>query len=584
MKKQFLSILMLVGLMAQAQTIQQGLDFMDMEQYSSAQKVFEQLLKNKPTGEHYYYMGYFYAKRGNAEAAKANFEKGLEVDKKNFLNLVGLGEVKLMQGDKAGAKALFDEAIAKTKSKNHDVLYRIGEAYISHEDNMDAFEAIKVLELATKLKEANADTYTTLADAYVATKKAENGKEASKNYSFAINKNEAKSGKPRAKLAELRLLVPNPDYTDVLKEYKETMRFDPNYTPIYRKIGELYQKADKLDSAIAYYERYMSRSERSDEVRYRYAVFLYLTKKYDKSLSELKALEGKVKYPEYYRWLAYAQQKNGMNAEAKASLDKFMASNPKATFASDYECYANIAFSQNNKEEAYNYLRKASDKELDNDKSVAYIERIADSVAAQKKPEGIADTTFNRMNYQQVANVYDEILAKYKGTKKKYTYQLYAGYYRTFSKEYSKADEGLAKAIAIAPEEPSAYFFRAQNKVAQNPNDAAEKAEAKEFYEKYLEITDKLIAEAKDKEKLTNRFKDNRAKAYQYLTAYYYAKKDLAKAQANAQKIIDSKPSNASIIKYAEDVLKLKSIPTTTPNKTTPNKNAPKTGTNPKTK
>jgi tetratricopeptide (TPR) repeat protein len=423
-----------------------------------------------------------------------------------------------------------------------------------------------------------------LADAYVATKKAENGKEASKNYSFAINKNEAKSGKPRAKLAELRLLVPNPDYTDVLKEYKETMRFDPNYTPIYRKIGELYQKADKLDSAIVYYERYMSRSERSDEVRYRYAVFLYLTKKYDKSLSELKALEGKVKYPEYYRWLAYAQQKNGMNAEAKASLDKFMASNPKATFASDYECYANIAFSQNNKEEAYNYLRKASDKELDNDKSVAYIERIADSIAAQKKPEGIADTTFNRMNYQQVANVYDEILAKYKGTKKKYTYQLYAGYYRTFSKEYSKADEGLAKAIAIAPEEPSAYFFRAQNKVAQNPNDAAEKAEAKEFYEKYLEITDKLIAEAKDKEKLTNRFKDNRAKAYQYLTAYYYAKKDLAKAQANAQKIIDSKPSNASIIKYAEDVLKLKSIPTTTPNKTTPNKNAPKTGTNPKTK
>jgi tetratricopeptide (TPR) repeat protein len=570
MRKQILSILMLVGVMTQAQNIQQGLKSMDMEQYSSAQKTFEDLVKSKPTAEHYYYLGYFYAKRENAELAKANFEKGLAADKKYPLNQIGLGEVKLMQGDKAGAKAIFDEAISKSKSKNHDVLYRIGEAYIAHEGNKDANEAVRILEMAIKLKEATPDTYTALADAYVATQKPENGKEASKNYSFAINRSNGKSGKPSAKQAELRLLVPNPDYTDVLKEYKESMRLDPSYTPIYRKIGELYQKADRLDSAIVYYERYMERSERSEEVRYRYAVFLYQTKKYEKSLSELKALEGKVKYPEYYRWLAYAQQKSGMNQEAKTNLDKFMASNPKLTFASDYECYANIAFGLNNKEDAYNNLRKASEKELDNDKSVAYIERIADTVANQK----MIDTASTRKNYQQVANIYDEIVEKYKGTKKKYTYQLYAGFYRTFSKEYDKADAGLAKAIAIAPDEASAYIFRADNKVAQNSKDAAEKAEAKPYYEKYLEITDKLITEAKDKEKAANRFKDNRAKAYRYLGNYFYGKKDLPKAKEYAQKVLDTKTAKADYIKYAEDMLKLKAIPTTT-------NTTPKTGTNP---
>jgi len=565
MRKQILSILMLVSVMTQAQNIQQGLKSMDMEQYSSAQKTFEDLVKSKPTGEHYYYLGYFHAKRENAELAKANFEKGLVADKKYPLNQVGLGEVKLMQGDKAGAKIIFDEAIAKTKSKNHDVLYRIGEAYIAHENNKDAAEAAKVLELAIKLKEANADTYTTLADAYVATQKAENGKEASKNYSFAINKSGDKSGKPRAKLAELRLYVPNPDYTDVLKEYKESMRLDPSYTPIYRKIGELYQKADKLDSAIVYYERYMERSERSDEVRYRYAVFLFKTKKYPKALTELKSLEGQVKYPEFYRWLAYAQQKNGQNQDAKASLDKFLASNPKLTFASDYECYADIAFGLNNKEDAFSNLRKASEKETDNDKSIAYLERIADSVSAQKKPEGVIDTVFTKKVYTEVANIYDEIVTKYKGTKKKYSYQLNAGYYRTFSKEFAKADEGIAKAIAIAPEEASGYLYRAENKVRQNYKDNFEKAEAKPYYEKYIEITDKLIAEAKDKEKTTNKLKDNRAKAFRYLSGYYYNKKDLAKTKEYAQLIVDSKTNKTDYIKDAEDLLKLKAIPVTNP-------------------
>lgn len=564
MRKQILSILMFVGVVAQAQNIQQGLKSMDMEQYSSAQKTFEDLVKSKPTAENYYYLGYFYAKRENAELAKANFEKGLAADKKNLLNQVGLGEVKLIQGDKAGAKALFDDAMSKSKNKNHDILYRIGESYIAHEGNKDANEAVRILEMAIKLKDATPDTYTALADAYVATQKAENGKEASKNYSFAINRSAGKSGKPSAKQAELRLLVPNPDYTDVLKEYKESMRLDPSYTPIYRKIGELYQKADKLDSAIVYYERYMERSERSEEVRYRYAVFLYQTKKYEKSLSELKALEGKVKYPEYYRWLAYAQQKNGMNQEAKANLDKFMASNPKATFAGDYECYANIAFGLKNQDDAFSNLRKASDKEQDNDKSVAYIERIADTLSNQSK-------------YKEVADTYDEIVSKYKGTKKKYTYQLYAGYYRTFSKEYDKADEGLAKAITIAPEEAGAYIYRADNKVAQNPNDNVEKAEAKQYYEKYLEITDKLLAEAKDKEKVANRLKDNRAKAYRYLSGYYYYnKKDLTKTQEYAKLIVDSKTSKANWIKDAEDLLKLKEIPKVTP-KQTP-KTTPKTG------
>ena len=564
MKKQFLFLLMLVGVFAKAQSIQQGLQFIDMEQYSSAQKVFEQLISNKATGEHYYYLGYFHTKSNNPnpQQAQAAFEKGLAVDEKNPLNEIGLAEVMIMQGDLAGAKAKIDAVVKKTKSKNHDVLLRAGEALISHQ-NKDANEAIRLLEMALKLeKSITAETYIILGDAYAATLKAENGTKAITNYDFAISKSGAKSGKARTKRTEFMLRGKNPDYLYVLQQYKEVLKEDPSYTPIYRRIAELYQKGKNLDSAIRYNKLYMDKSERSDEVKYRNAVFLYKVKKYKEALNDLKELEGKVKYPEFNRWLAYAYQKNGDPEKAKAYLDKFFTSGKEA-LPEDYEILAEIAFANKNQDEAFKNLRKASELETDNTESVTYLKRIA-------------DTLYNQKNYLEAGKTYDDILAKYKGSDKStlLNYNLWAGFnWRLSKQDFEKADNYFRKILEIDPNQVIVHAYRAENRLTQNSNDAAEQALAKPHYETYLSETDKLIAAATDKEKELGKYRDKRAAAASYLSSYYYAKKDLKKMHEYAQLVLDTKPTGnyaAGQIQRAEEMLKLKAFPTARPQKTTP--------------
>lgn len=565
MRKTFLFFLMMFAgiFFASAQSIQQGLQFMDMEQYSSAKDVFEKLVNNKPNGEHYYYLGYFYARNNNPDAqqAKAHFEKGLAIDKKYPLNKIGLAEVMIMEGNLAGAKAQIDEVVKQTKAKNHDVLLRAGEALIFHKTK-DANEAVRLLEMAAKLKNATAATFIALGDAYVATEKPENGAKAITNYDFAINKSGNQSGKARTKRTEFLLKGKNPDYLYVLQQYKDILKSDQSYTPTYRRIAELYQKGKNLDSAIRYNKLYMERSERSDEVRYRNAVFLYKVQKYDEALSELKALEGKVKYPEFNRWIAYAYQKNNNPQQAKIYMDKFLASG-KELVADDYAILAEIAFATQNKAEAINYLKKAAEIETDKNESIAYLKKVVDAFAK--------DT-----NYVEAAKTYDDIVAKTDVNDKDALINncVYAAYYwRLSKKDYDKADSYYVKALEVAPSQVIIHAYRAENRIAQNKNDAAEQALAKPHYETYLAETDKLIAAATDKEKELDKYRAKRASAASYLSSYYYGKKDLKKMHEYAQLVLDTKPTGSSAewqIKRAEEMLKLKAFPTNVPKKTTP--------------
>lgn len=561
MRKPFLFLLMWVGVFANAQSIQQGLQFMDMEQYSSAQKVFEQLVANKATGEHHYYLGYFYARNNNPDVqqAKASFEKGLAIDKKNLINEIGLAEVMLMQGDLAGAKTKIDEVVKKTKSKNHDVLLRAGEALIAHKTK-DANEAVRLLEMATKLeKNATATTFIALGDAYVATEKPENGAKAITNYDFAINKSGDKSGKARTKRTEFLLRGKNPDYLYVLQQYKDILKSDASYTPTYRRIAELYQKGRNLDSAIRYNDLYMAKSERSDEVKYRNAVFLYKVQKYDRALKDLQELEGKVKYPEFNRWIGYAYQKNNNPQQAKLYMDKFLASG-KELIPDDYETLSEIAFANQNKSEGIANLRKASEIETDKSESIVYLKKVVEVFEK--------DT-----NYVEAAKTYDDIVAKTDINDKKSLLNncVYAAYYwRLSKKDFEKADSYYAKVLEIDASQVTMHSYRGENRLSQNKNDATEKALAKPHFETYLAETDKLIAAATDKNKEMDKYKNRRAAAASYLSSYYYGQKDLKKMHEYAQLVLDTKPTGGNAegqMQRAKDMLALKVFPKATPQK-----------------
>ena len=94
MKSWILAISLLITNMAMGQTIAEGLHLIDRDQPSRAKQVFEGLVTASPTGENYYYLGYYFLTRRDWTSAEDAFKKGLAADPKNYLNQVGLASIK----------------------------------------------------------------------------------------------------------------------------------------------------------------------------------------------------------------------------------------------------------------------------------------------------------------------------------------------------------------------------------------------------------------------------------------------------------------------------------------------------------
>ena len=123
---------------------------------SRAKQVFESLVAAQPTGENYFYLGYYFLHQRDWDNARKTFEAGKAADPKNYLNQVGLASILVGQNKVNEAKVDFDRILAETKNKNIDVMYRIAEAYtmyyiLGKEEsfnaaNNDPAEAIRLID------------------------------------------------------------------------------------------------------------------------------------------------------------------------------------------------------------------------------------------------------------------------------------------------------------------------------------------------------------------------------------------------------------------------------------------------------
>ena len=82
--------------MVSAQTLKDAIRLTVNEQYEEATGTFKALLQKEPANAtNYYYFGKNYIQQEELDSARAIFQKGTEVDAKNPLNFIGLGEVLL---------------------------------------------------------------------------------------------------------------------------------------------------------------------------------------------------------------------------------------------------------------------------------------------------------------------------------------------------------------------------------------------------------------------------------------------------------------------------------------------------------
>jgi hypothetical protein len=123
---------------------------------------------------------------------------------------------------------------------------------------------------------------------------------------------------------------------------------------VYRELAETYYKwgrnkrskeTEYMKTAIGYYEKYLSLTDRSLSSRMRHADFLVLVKDYKELEKEAnKMIEMDKVNPRIYRYLGYSAFENGNIDLAIKSLDSYIANPENKIIAQDYLYLAKAKF------------------------------------------------------------------------------------------------------------------------------------------------------------------------------------------------------------------------------------------------
>ncbi|MCS6821106.1 MAG: tetratricopeptide repeat protein [Microscillaceae bacterium] len=542
MKKRsvFLGLCLLFAtFVAQAQSVKDGLKLLEMEQYSKAKKVFSDLFNQNATAENAFYRGFYHLEvsqidttdfdniKEQLDSAKIFFEKGLALDANFALNHVGLGALAMINKDKAKAQAYFDKAIALSKSKNAEVLYRIAEALISYKVT-DLNQAITLLEKAHKIDKQNTDILLAWGDALImrnniAQNDAGNG---AKKYDQALIIN-PKLAKAYIRLGDIYKRARN--YNGALEKYNEGIKVDPQFSPIYRQLGNLYFLAKDYKRAIEAYKKYISLSDHNPETMFRYAGFLYLNKDYEESLSELKKLVGVIKNPVIYRLMAYCEQELKQCESGVKNIETFFDKvNPERIISQDYEYLGKLLIcSGKDTLKGAENLRKVADMETDVNKALAIRRDLASMFFRAKK-------------YNLAAQEYAMLISKTDKPASADLFEMGRSYY--FDKNFKKADETFAKFSELNPDNPYGYYWRGLSSYRLD-------TEYKEglcvpYFEKFI-----AIVKPEEKEK----YKKDIVSSYTYLLGFHMKKDNREKSLEMCKKILEIDPEN----KRGRETLKL---------------------------
>src|ERR1700754_4773219 len=105
--------LMVLGSQVFAQSLADAKKAVDAEQYQKAKSMLKNLTTTQADkDENYFYLGWVYLKQDYSDSAKTYFTKGLSVNPKSALNMIGLGAVAHVDKDNATATSQFNQALA----------------------------------------------------------------------------------------------------------------------------------------------------------------------------------------------------------------------------------------------------------------------------------------------------------------------------------------------------------------------------------------------------------------------------------------------------------------------------------------
>lgn len=547
-----------------AQTVQDGLKNLDAERYNAAETIFKQLASSAPTAENYYNLGYFYLNlqdgQIDSEKAKDAFTKGAATNEKkpDPLNRVGLATLKLLSGDRAGAKADFDLIKKDTKNKNADVLFRIGEAYALNEKVNDPAEAVTNIQAALDLQKVknNPDYYIAMAKAYLI--KNDGGA------AMTALENAANMGQKLAKIKTLMGIVwyQGKQYQKAQGFFNEAIAADPEYAPAYYRLSNLFTTFGNFPQAAKNAKLSLEKSEATIAEKLRYIKLAFASKDYEGALAVLNQIFDAEKDPIKYRLKGYIQTEKGECADGVKNITEFLNKVEKERqLASDWGMLGR----------AYACIKDDANKKLNDSLAIMNMDM------AIEKGDSTFDYNTAIVNIHKGNKAWDKValvMEKNIATSKKPAvapdyYYLADAYMR--SRNFSKADTVYSKAIELYKDIwMFPYIQKARAKQYALGTTVDSTFLAAPLYEQYInKSTDAMKADTKNAKYFSE--------AYGYLGyKALLVEKNPAKAAEYMNSALKYDPTNTKATQV------LQSINGTTPpagTTTTPNNNSPNGGT-----
>ncbi len=309
---------------ANAQTVSEGIVNLDSHKYAKAKEVFNQMIAKSPTAENYYYLGYSYLSQfePNFELAKENFDKGLAIDSKSYLNKIGLATIKLGKGQKASAIAELTQVAKESKEKDAEVLYRIGEALTMFENNNDPALAItyinKAIEKAQKYG-VPAYYYYTLGDAYRLTRDPGNAMTA---YDRA---SEVAKNKASVFYRMATLWMAAKQYKKAEENIVKAINTDATYAPAYKaqaQYNKIFQRHEETTQSLINYTKY---ADEDPSTALEIAKLYFINSDFAESKATLDKVFDKVNDPIKFKLRAYLQYNENDFVNAKTNLETYYA-------------------------------------------------------------------------------------------------------------------------------------------------------------------------------------------------------------------------------------------------------------------
>ncbi|MDO3640726.1 tetratricopeptide repeat protein [Mucilaginibacter sp. L3T2-6] len=559
--------LMVLGSQAFAQSLADAKKAIDAEQYQKAKSMLKNLTTTQADkDENYFYLGWVYLKQDDADSAKTFFNKGLAVNPKSALNMVGLGAVAHIEKDNATATNEFNQAIAATPKKDSKPYLYIGLSYLlpvegssvgvngSKISAADADAALAVLQKGAAVDKKDAEILVAMGDAYRSQLKST---DAYTQYSNAL------AIDPKLAAADVAIGVlwryaENFDASE--DEFKKALAIDPNYGPAYREWAETnlrqapkdpttYQA--KVKQAADNYKKYISLTDYSPESQMRYADFVFRAKDFTTLQKVATDLSSSQKSNlRVYRYLGYAAYENKDYPAAETALTKWInEADKKRLIPADYLYLGKTQLAEKKDSLGIQNLRTALT--LDTTQVDLYGE--------------IAGALYQQRKYADAAKAYNFYGQRSRSAQLQDHYKEGYSWFEAYKQQYVAAQKDKN-----APKPDSTYLIKAdsafayvERKVSKpiaavvsmhaqvkdfedgDRNDPkAFKGLAKPLYEQYIQITTASGTVAdKDKEGV--------AAAYAYLGNYAeYKDNDHAKALDYFNKAKDLDPNNPQVVYY----------------------------------